>query len=177
MAYDRLHFPRDIDTQPITGAEADTDHVSPKAGIIWSPTPETHLRAAYTRSLGGAFIDSSVRLEPVQIAGFTQAYRSVAPESVIGLVPGTRFTTYGVGLDRSFKSNTYLSVEGELLKSDGQRAIGLVNNGGPDFPGNTPQTLHYREETLRVSLDQLVGRDVTPRRALPVEPRGTDGYS
>jgi Tfp pilus assembly protein PilF len=161
VAYDRLHFPRDIDTQPITGAEADTDQVSPKAGVIWSPTPETHLRAAYTRSLGGAFIDSSVRLEPVQIAGFTQAFRSIAPESLIGTVPGSRFTTYGVGLDRSFKSNTYLSVEGELLKSDGERTIGLVNNGGPDFPGNTPQTLHYREESLRVSLDQLVGREVT----------------
>ena len=113
VSYDRVHYPRDIDTAPVSNSEADTDQVSPKAGIIWSPFDTTHLRAAYTRSLGGVFDDTSVRLEPVQVAGFTQAFRSIAPESVIGLVPGTRFTTYGAGLDQQFKGNTYVSIDAE----------------------------------------------------------------
>ncbi len=169
VSYDRLRYPRDIDTSPITDVETDTDQVSPKAGLIWTPTPETHFRAAYTRSLGGVFDENSVRLEPVQIAGFTQAYRSIAPESVVGLVPGTRFTTYGIGLDRSFKSNTYLSIDGEILTSDGQRTLGVVTNSFQDFPpgevppsdkpGNTRQNIHYTEKSLVISLNQLIDRD------------------
>jgi Tfp pilus assembly protein PilF len=161
VTYDRLRYPRDIDTSPITGAEAVTEQFSPKAGIVWSPTEHTHLRGAYTRSLGGVFFDSSVRLEPTQVAGFNQAFRSIIPESVVGLVPGTRFTTYGVGLDQSFKTQTYLSIDGEILTSDAQRTIGVVTNSFflpiPNSPGNTRQSLAFKEETLAVTLNQLVG--------------------
>ena len=64
VSYDRLHYPRNVDTSPITGAEATSEQFSPKAGILWSPLDDTHVRAAYTRSLGGVFFDQSVRLEP-----------------------------------------------------------------------------------------------------------------
>src|SRR5439155_26499607 len=37
VTYDRLHYPRNIDTSPITSAETTTDLVSPKGGILWSP--------------------------------------------------------------------------------------------------------------------------------------------
>ena len=93
-SYDHVRFPSDIDTPPIAVNEKSVDQVSPKAGLLWSPTPDTHFRAAYTRSLGGVFFDNSVRLEPVQIAGFDQAFRSIAPESAVGIVPGTRFVTF-----------------------------------------------------------------------------------
>ena len=161
VSYDRLHYPRDSDTSPISSQETHKDQVSPKLGLIWSPMPETHFRAAYTRSLGGLFSDASVRLEPVQIAGFNQAFRSIAPESAVGLVPGTRFTTYGAGLDRSFKSNTYLSLNGEILTSDAERSVGTLNTGGGllQSPGQTRQTLHYTEKSLVVSLNQLVSTE------------------
>jgi len=161
VSYDRLHYPRDIDTSPISNEETHKDQVSPKLGMIWSPLPDTHLRAAYTRSLGGLFSDASVRLEPVQIAGFNQAFRSIAPESAVGLVPGTRFTTYGAGLDRSFKSNTYLNIDGEILTSDAERDVGTLNTGGAlvQAPGSTRQTLHYTEKSLVISLNQLVSTE------------------
>src|SRR5205823_5351165 len=100
-------------------------------------------------------------LEPVQIAGFNQAFRSVAPESAVGLVPGTRFTTYGVGLDHSFRANTYLSVAGEILKSDAERSVGTLNTGGAlvESPGQTRQTLQYTEKSLVISLNQLVSTE------------------
>src|SRR5204863_10218706 len=64
LTYDRLHYPRNRDPQPIT-AEEKTDYwLSPKAGFIWTPFRDTHVRGAYTRSLGGVFFDTSVRLEP-----------------------------------------------------------------------------------------------------------------
>ncbi|HYV32739.1 MAG TPA: TonB-dependent receptor, partial [Candidatus Binatia bacterium] len=70
VSYDRLHYPQNIDTAPITDREATKDQVSPKAGLEWSPGKETHLRSYYAQSLGGVFFDNSVRLEPTQIAGF-----------------------------------------------------------------------------------------------------------
>ena len=163
ISYDHLHYPRDIDTSPITKQEADIDQISPKAGMIWRLLPDTYLRFAYTRSLGGVFYDTSVRLEPTQVAGFNEAFRSIIPESVVGLVPGTHFTTYGVGLDTSFKSNTYLSIDAEILDSDGQRTVGVVTNSFflpiANSPGNTRQSLDFTEQSLVMSLNQLVGKE------------------
>ena len=162
VSYDHLHYPLNIDTSPITTEEGDIDQVSPKAGAIWSPMDDTHLRFAYTRSLGGVFYDTSVRLEPSQVAGFNQAYRSIIPESVEGLVPGTRFTTYGLGLDQAFKSHTYLTVVGEILDSEATRTVGVITNRFfipvANSPGETRQTLDFTERSLVVSLSQLLGQ-------------------
>jgi outer membrane receptor protein involved in Fe transport len=163
VSYDQLRYPDDIDTSPITSDEADISRVSPKAGIIWSPLPDTHLRGAYTRSLGGVFYDQSVRLEPTEVAGFNQAFRSIIPESVVGLVSGTRFETWGVGFDQAFKkTGTYLTIEGNILNSDATRTIGVITNAlfpVPDTPSNTRESLDFRERSLTVALNQLAGRD------------------
>jgi outer membrane receptor protein involved in Fe transport/Tfp pilus assembly protein PilF len=163
VSYDQLRYPDDIDTAPITSTESDTSHVSPKAGIIWSPLSDTHLRGAYTRSLGGVFYDQSVRLEPTEVAGFNQAFRSMIPESVVGLVPGTQFTTWGAGLDQAFKrTGTYLTIEGDILYSDATRTIGVITNALfpiPDSPSNTRESLNFRERSVMVALNQLAGRD------------------
>jgi len=167
VTYDHLHFPRNIDTAPISDAEESKDQVSPKAGILWSPWKDTHLRAAYTRSLGGVFFDQSVRLEPVQVAGFNDAFRSLIPESVAGLAPGTRFETWGVGLDQRIEpTRTYFLVQGEWLNSDVTRSVGLLTNdvsGGapltPTAPGTVRQSLDFEERSLTVSVNQLLGDD------------------
>jgi hypothetical protein len=164
VSYDYLHFPVNIDTSPISGQQDTRDQVSPKAAIVWSPLPETDLRGIYTRSLGGAFFDTSVRLEPTQLAGFTDAFRSLIPESVAGLVPGTKFETWGIGLDQRFKTRTYVTVQGEVLKSDAARTVGILTNSDtavpiPDSPSGTPQSLDFREKSLVVAVNQLVARE------------------
>ena len=108
---------------------------------------DTHLRAAYSQSLGGAFFDQSVRLEPVQLAGFNQAFRSLVPESVAGLVPGPRFETFGAGIDQKIApTRTYLLAQGEILRSLGTRTVGILTNNvlgpaplTPDQAAGTPQ--------------------------------------
>jgi outer membrane receptor protein involved in Fe transport len=165
LSYDRLHYPRDIDTSPITSAEATKDQVSPKVGLLFTPWEDTHLRAFYTRSLGGVFFDTSVRLEPTQIAGFNQALRSLIPESVVGLVPGTRFETWGVGLNQAVKkTRTYLFVDGEILESDATRTVGILTNSDMAVPvadssSSTRQSLDYEEKSLVVTLNQLLGKE------------------
>ena len=161
VSFDRLNYPRNIDLPPITGAQATQNKVSPKAGLLWQPLEGTTVRGVYTRSLGGVFYDTSVRLEPTQLAGFNQAFRSIIPESVAGNVPGSRFETWGLALDQKLPSQTYVGVAGEILNSKADALVGVYNytNGAAQaFPSSTPEQLHYRERSLTVYADQLLGR-------------------
>jgi outer membrane receptor protein involved in Fe transport len=163
LSYDRLHYPRNVDTSPITDAETTTQRLSPKAGILWTPSKDTHLRGFYSQSLGGVFFDNSVRLEPTQIAGFNQAYRSLIPESVVGLVPGTRFETFGVGFDKAIKkTGTYVTLDGQILTSEATRTVGILVTGtvpDPDMPGSTRQRLDFEEKSVALAVNQLLSEE------------------
>ena len=106
LTYDHLHFPLNYRVSPISTSEDTVDKISPKVGLTWTPIKGTVVRGAYTRSLGGVSFDESVRLEPSQIAGFSQAYRSIMPESVGGSTAAPQFETFALGLEQTFKSRT-----------------------------------------------------------------------
>lgn len=169
LSYDYLHYPVNTDYPPLSEQQAHKSRWSPKAGLIWTPTPDTVVRFGYTRSLGGLFHDHSVRLEPSQLAGFVQNYRSLIPESVVGPVPGTRFTTYGLGVDHRFCTWTYVGAAAELLVSEAQRTVGTFDITGPLYivlpppalavPGSTRQSLEYRERALSLYAGQLLGEE------------------
>jgi outer membrane receptor protein involved in Fe transport len=91
VSYDRLEAPRNFRYAPISAGEETTERVSPKAGLIFTPHRTTTLRAGYAQSLGGVSFDQSFALEPTQVAGFNQAWRSLIPESVAGANSGARF--------------------------------------------------------------------------------------
>jgi Flp pilus assembly protein TadD len=160
-SYDHLEFPMNADFAPVNLRETSRDKVSPKVGIYFSPWKHGLLRAAYTRSLGGLFFDNSIRLEPTQVGGFNQAYRSLLPESVTGLLPGAEFETASVGFDQSLNGKTFFGVEAEWLNSDGTRAVGTITNSTflPifDSPGTTRQKMDFRERNLSLYAAQLLG--------------------
>ena len=159
FSYDDLTFPDDADLPPLTGAERHRSLFSPKAALELDTWRGGHLRAVYTRSMGGLYFDSSVRLEPAQLAGFTTAFRSSIPESVEGLVPGTAFETWGIGFDQSLPSGTYFGVEGDILNSDAQRGVGALSGFlFPTTPTVTDQSLNFHERTLSLYLNQLLGQ-------------------
>ena len=162
LSYDYLEYPQNNEIPPVSNTETHTSRLSPKAGIRWTPFENTTLRGVYTRSLGGVFYDTSVRLEPTQVAGFNQAFRSVIPESVAGLVPGSKFETFGLALDQKFQTHTYLSIAAELLKSHGSRTVGTLDAFGPlllDVPSGVRQTLDYQEKSLTVVVNQLLSKE------------------
>jgi hypothetical protein len=163
VSYDHLSFPENMDLPPISMVETSRDNASPKAGLLFAPWERGLLRASYAQSLGGLYFDNSVRLEPTQLGGFNQAFRSLVPESVAGLVPGTKFETTGLGFDQSFARGTWLGIEAEWLTSDGTRRIGVVTNSTflsfADSPGQTRETLAFHERNLSVYAGQLVGEN------------------
>ena len=134
-------------------------YVNPKAAIVWNPRPAVTLRGAFARSLGGISYDESYRLEPTQLAGFSQAFRSLLPEALAGSVSAPQFETAGFGLDLRLRSRTYVTLELQRLASDVERSVGDFES--PPFPffatpGSLRETLHYREHSAALTLNQLV---------------------
>ncbi|MGB7770040.1 MAG: TonB-dependent receptor [Verrucomicrobiia bacterium] len=163
VAYDRITYPQDFQSVPIPGDETTANQFSPKAGLIWTPLDKTTVRFAYTRSLGGASLDQSYQIEPSQVAGFIQNYRSIIPESIAGDNTGAKFETYDLSLEQKFSTGTYLGISCELLNSTVNRVDGVFNYYPDLFDDPLPSTLRenldYSEETLLVTANQLLGRD------------------
>jgi Tfp pilus assembly protein PilF len=164
LSYDTLRFPENYSLAPFSAAQRTKDQVSPKVGFYLTPWKDTTLRGAWTRSLGGLFYDTSVRLEPTQIGGFNQAFRSIIPESAPGggLVAGSRFETFGLALDQRFKTGTYVSFAAELLRSESDRVKGIfLKPLGPaaEQISGTREEVTFEERSLSLTVNQLVGRD------------------
>jgi len=165
VSYDYLQQPADVNTPPFSYEEKSTAQTSPKAGLIWTPLKDTVVRAAYTRSLSGFANDSSIRLEPSEVAGFNQAYRSIIPDTVIGDTSGSRLDTVDASIEQKFDTGTYLALSGEvlysrLLRYDGGYYLDGSDNSTMLFPISLPmkQQLDYREPSLTIDFDQLLGK-------------------
>ncbi len=163
LTYDWMKFPANIQTAPISNTEQTSSQLSPKAGLIWTPMRDTTIRFAYTRSMGGTSVDQSYQLEPSQVAGFIQSFRSLIPESVAAESPGAEFETYGVSLEQRFSTGTYLGLSGEILNSQDRQIIGAFDLLPPEVayavPSGLRENLDYKEQTLQFTANQLLGRE------------------
>ena len=160
-SYTHISYPDNLDLPPLSTGETSNDLLSPKAGLLFQPWKGGLFRASYTKSLGGLYFDNSVRLEPTQVGGFNQAFRSLLPESVAGLVPGSEFETISAGFDQSLASGTFFGVETEQLSSHGERDVGAFEFFAPILTEATATTtrdkLNFREQNLSAYAGQLLG--------------------
>ena len=160
LSYDYLTFPNNLDLPPVVSGERNKDQVSPKVGFRWNIAKDTNLRGVYTRSLGGTYYDASIRLEPSQLAGFNQAFRSAIPESVAGLVPGSSFETWGIGFDHKLTPTTHLGLSIEGLNSDVTRLRGAFNFYPPAKASQYRESLVFEEKSLLLDINQMIGKAV-----------------
>jgi hypothetical protein len=166
VTYDQLDYPSNHRNSPVTGDQSSRTRISPKAGVIWNPFGNFNVRAAYTRSLGGVSFDESVQLEPNQVAGFNQVFRSVISESLVGSVAGAGYENGGLLIEDKFPTGTYVSAQAGILRSDLKREVGtfdatLSTFGGrivpPILPSSTDEKLRYEEDNLLFTVNQLLG--------------------
>jgi Tfp pilus assembly protein PilF len=164
LTYDCLHQPADVATTPFSSQSKTTVQFSPKVGFIWIPVANTTIRAAYTRSLAGFAGGQSLRLEPTEVAGFNQDFRSLAPESVAGDSSGAQFNTYDIALEQKFGTGTYLGFSGQILHSKLNELQGdfvFLSSSTLDYstyPLGLNQSMDYYEDSLTVTVDQLLGK-------------------
>lgn len=150
-------YPENTEIPPVSSNEKTKAQVSPKFGLRYRPLDQTTLRAAYSKSLGGVFFDQSIRLEPTQMAGFVNAYRSILPESAAGILPGAEQDIAGMAWDQQLGPKTFLTLSGQWLHSDGARSLGTFDFSSlPANLANTPQSLDYEERSLLLSFNRLI---------------------
>ena len=163
VTFDKLRYPENFRTPPLSDNERSFTKTSPKAGFILNPLRTLVLRGAYTEAISGASFDESIRLEPTQIAGFNQAYRTIISEDVAGSVAGATYKTWGLSLEQKLPTRTYWGIEYNVLTQDLDRTVGvfdfLVGDSGrlAVLPSETEQKLVYREDVLTATVNQLIG--------------------
>ncbi|MBI4658525.1 MAG: TonB-dependent receptor [Verrucomicrobia bacterium] len=163
LQYDTLDSPRNFRHPPISGGSVDQSRLLPKAALIWRPTDSLSVRGMFAQSLGGVSFDESYRLEPVQLAGFSQAFRTVIPESIVGSVSGHRLDLGGLALDVKLPTRTFLGAQATITRSAVDRTLGLFEFdpsfswAPPGQPGQTIEFLRYEEQAIQFTVNQLVG--------------------
>ena len=159
LTYDSLQYPSNHRSPPLSATELTEDQLSPKAGLVWMINDAVSLRGMYSEFLGGVSFDESYRLEPVQLAGFGQAYRNIIPESVVGSVSGPRYHASGAGVDFKLPTKTYLGLEVEWLSSQVRDSIGGFQLPLPIQSVELDRHLDYSERNFSVYSRQLLGRE------------------
>jgi len=166
LAYDVLDYPANFRRPSLESSESHKEHWSPKAAMIWDLSPRVRVRGIFSQAVGGVSYDESVRLEPTQLAGFSQSFRSLISESLAGSVEAPVYQIAGVALDFRPGTNTWLSLQTEALEQEATRDFGIFDlnfTPPPGFPvgspANTREHLDYHEWHARVVLNQIVGRE------------------
>ena len=161
LTYDHLNYPENFRLPPIQQGQEKRERFSPKAAIVWSPRPELTLRGIYSRALGGVSYDESFRLEPTQLAGFNQAFRTIISESEVGSVAAPTYEVLGGAIDLKLKTRTYVGLDAQFLDSKVRRTIGLFEFEiePPATPSSTREHLDYREQSVGATFNQLLGEE------------------
>ncbi|MAA55732.1 MAG: hypothetical protein CMK43_11370 [Porticoccaceae bacterium] len=167
VSYDRIEHPDNFRNPPVNERQRKNDRVSGKVGFTYTPSRKLAVRGVYSEGMGGVTFDESVRLEPVQLAGFNQAYRTVLSESIAGSVENPLFRIMGLSVEGSLPSRTWWGAKVRVIEQDVDRTIGAFTGFDSTvfpispafFPDSTDQTLAYREVALGFSVNQLLGND------------------
>ncbi len=157
VSYDRMRYPANHRMPPIAGAESEEDQVSPKASLVWIPSDRLSVRAMYSRFLGGVRFDQSYGLEPTQLAGFGQPYRTIIFESIVGSVSEPKYEVAGAGVDLKFKTHTYAGIQTELLRSEVNSPVGAFSFPLPISSSTLARSLDYQERVASLYVQQLLG--------------------
>jgi len=123
VTYDSLRYPRNFRHPPLAAGGERRERVNPKAAVVWDALPCVTLRGAYLRSLGGVSLDESYRLEPTQLAGFVQDYRTLIPEALVSSVSAPDHEIAGIAADFNLATRTYVTVGAQRLVSEVDRSV------------------------------------------------------
>ncbi|MSU35244.1 MAG: hypothetical protein EXS36_09035 [Pedosphaera sp.] len=118
LAWKDLRYPANFRNPLLDAGTEHTSRLLPKAALVWSPVNALTIRGMYGQLLGGVSLDESYRLEPVQLAGFSQAFRTVIPESIVGSISAHQLDLGGTAVDVKLPSRTYLGFLGTVTDFD-----------------------------------------------------------
>ncbi|MFM1848244.1 MAG: hypothetical protein RL417_1718, partial [Pseudomonadota bacterium] len=147
-----LPFSEEVQTQ---------EFVSPKAGVIVSPTDTTTVRAAYFETTSSAGLRELELIEPTVVSGFNQTFFEI--------FPGTKARTLALGIDQKLPTKTYLGAElqrravnRDFPISVSQIFYDLLEDGQPSFDIFVQENdAHIDDHQYRAYLYQVLGSRVS----------------
>lgn len=160
LTWDQVKMPGNFRSLPQSSGSEDRNLLGPKAALVWIPCDAFALRGIYAQSLGGVSLEESFRLEPTQLAGFAQSFRTVISESIAGSVAAPETEVAGLAIDLKPAERTFIGLQIERIASDVERTIGvfrLDNGGAPFTASNTREFLDYEEHAFTISAHQVLG--------------------
>jgi hypothetical protein len=167
VSWSQVDHPVNFRNPPVSNEQQRDQQLSGKTGFIFSPTRWFTMRGVYAEALGGVTFDESVRLEPAQLAGFNQAYRTVLSESIAGSVETPALTIWGLSLEGALPVNTWWGVGFQSVEQDVDRTVGAFTGYTSGvfpitpayFPDGTDQRLDYRENSVEATINQMLGKE------------------
>jgi len=165
MSWDSIEYPDNFRNPPVNDKQRDDDKFSGKLGFTYVPSRWVTLRGAYAEGLGGVSFDESVRLEPVQLAGFNQSYRTVLSESIAGSVEAPEYEIWGLSAEGSLPSRTWWGLSFNRIGQEVDRTRGIFTGYSSSVFPSTPayfaddmmERLEYEEQSATFTLNQLLG--------------------
>ncbi len=159
LSHDRIEFPTNFRFPPISGGTSEREELLPKAAFVWDPMSWLTFRGVYSEFLSGVSLEESFRLEPTQLAGFGQAYRTVISEAEAGSTAAPKSRLGGLALDCKPSPGTYAGIEWQSLSSQADQRTGVfLQSGSVSVARSTiRERLNYAEETIGFSVQQLIG--------------------
>lgn len=157
----RFTFPLNLFTLPSSPDQKTIEKFMPKLGVYWDVAPNTTFRAAYLQSLGGLALEDGYRLEPTQVAGFLQGYRTLLAEDIDGTHPALEFENAGIGLTHTTDSNLFFDVELNSRKSTSDRGLGHLKNLPLLTPASWSTFTEFEEQVAAFQIAKIVGKSTT----------------
>ena len=165
VTWDHIDHPENFRNPPVSDQSRTDEKLSGKFGFTYEPSRYFMVRGLFTEALGGVTFDESIRLEPVQLAGFNQAYRTVISESLAGSVETPRYQIMGLSVEGSAPTRTWWAANLNVIDQEVDRTVGAFTGYDAGvfpvtpayFADSTTQTLDYREVALGFNVNQLIG--------------------
>jgi tetratricopeptide (TPR) repeat protein len=164
LTEDYLLLARNTIAPPLSDEHEQVNSLSPKAGLLWQPSRGATFTLGYARSITGQDADQSFRLEPTEMFGFPVTFRTAFPDSIVGGLSGERMEVMLADGRFQFSRNTYVVVGLQQIQSKDDRQVGAYTSDFYDpnpQPAQVDESLRLNEQTLHLSLHQLIGNDVS----------------
>jgi tetratricopeptide (TPR) repeat protein len=165
VSRDQIKHPDNFRFPPVNDRQVKDERTNGKFGFTFTPSRWVTLRGAYSEALGGVALDEDVRLEPVQFAGFNQAFRTVISESIASSVEAPVYRNAGLSIDGRLPTRTWWGASFNNLHEKVDRTIGSFDvlflpvfpSALGILPAGTPEQLAYREQVFTAGVNQLIG--------------------
>lgn len=159
-----MSFPKNFRHPPTVSGEQSRNNFSPKVGLIYQPGTTWIVQGMYSQSLGSVSLEGAYRLEPTQVSGLTQTFRTLIPESQFGSISGQEVEIAAMSVTFNPTDRVSFRLDAANREACSEDSFGIFSRFLPATvwtPDQTPVLFDFRERELVVAAQALVHDNFT----------------